>query len=100
MAKRRKWQDASEIRILGYDTLHRYNPIKHASSMVFGGLFLGSYGVVRAHEKHRGENVTMVKIEVTYPDGYVETQEARYNGAAHNHALRCMAALEAKNNTN
>ena len=100
MAKKRDWHCAVDIRIVDYDTVHRYNPVRHASSMLFGGLFLGAYGVVRAHEKHRGENVGMVTIQATFPDGYVDTVTTRYNGAMHKYALGLMDQLEAKNNTN
>lgn len=96
MAKRRNWHDAVSVRIVDHGIECDYRPVKHATSVALGGLFLGAVGAVHAHDKNRAKYYETVTVELIFPDGHVVTKEDRVNGPIHTYALELIEALEAK----
>ena len=101
MARRKwKWPQAVAIDIVDYGTEEKYNFTRHATSALFGGLLLGSYGLARADHKHGPKTVLAVTFELTYPDGSTELVKDDTDSFIYTHLCRLMKELEAKNDTN
>lgn len=101
MARRKwGWPEAVAIEVVDIGTEEKYNFVRHASSALFGGLLLGTYGLARADHKHKPKTVLTVTFELTYPDGSTERVTDDTESAYYRCLTRLMAELEEKNETN
>ena len=97
MARRKwKWPQAVAIDVVDYGIRYRHNLARHGLSALFGGVFLGTYGIARANHKHGGVDIPYVVFQLTYPDGSTEVVKEDADSFIYTHMVRLMEELEAK----